>query len=71
MGNKKKNPYDLDLKIPRVRVVSYRHYDSNTSPHPFIRIGGKYLENFGFDIGDLIVMEIEPDRIAITKVTSS
>ena len=36
--------------------------------HPAIRIGGKYLQDFGFGIGDEIEVRCEQGRIVITKI---
>ncbi|MBI1805636.1 MAG: type I addiction module toxin, SymE family [Ignavibacteria bacterium] len=56
-------------RIPRSRTVSSRYYDYESgSPHPYIRLGGKYLEDFGFNIGDSFTLNLEPDRITITKI---
>ena len=57
-----------ESKDPRVRVVSSRHYSSDTSPHPYIRIGGKYLEEYGFKIGDRLKVCLSSGQIILTKV---
>ena len=64
-----------DLETPRfrrIRKVYYGHYDSEiSSPYPVIRIGGKYLKDYGFNIGDQIQLDLEPGCITITKVAES
>jgi len=55
-------------RIPRSRTVSSRHYDFERGPlHPYIRLGGKYLEAYGFKIGDRIELHLEWERLTITK----
>ena len=52
----------------RLMKVYYTH----TPPYrkfPKIRIAGKYLANFDFEIGDTIEVKIEMGRITITKVS--
>lgn len=56
-------------RVARTRKVYYGHYDYEArSPHPVIRLGGKYLEEYGFKIGDTIDVTMEPQRIVITKI---
>ena len=52
----------------RLMKVYYRH----SPPHgkfPKIRIAGKYLTNFDFEIGDTIEVKVEMGRITVTKVS--
>ena len=57
-------------RIPRNRTVSSRYYDYESGhPHPYIRLGGKYLEDFGFKIGDSFTLNLEPDRITLIKTS--
>lgn len=57
-------------RIPRLRRVSYATYDSEFgSPHPYIRLQGKYLETYGFAIGDTIAVDFDTHWITIRKVT--
>lgn len=42
---------------------------SNGILHPAIRIGGKYLQEYGFNIGDEIEVRCENGRILIAKLT--
>jgi hypothetical protein len=54
----------------RLRKVHYGHYDRKPSiPHPVIRLGGKYLEAFGFEIGDTVEVKFEIGRITINRST--
>ena len=39
--------------------------------HPFIRLGGIYLSDFDFEIGDTIEVTIEPGKISINKMLDS
>ncbi|MBI1805643.1 MAG: type I addiction module toxin, SymE family [Ignavibacteria bacterium] len=56
-------------RIPRLRKVYYGYYDREfQAPHPLIRLRGKYLEDFGFAIGDKIEVDFQPHCIIITKV---
>ncbi len=58
-------------RIPRSRTVSSRHYDYESGlPHPYIRLGGKYLEDFGFKIGDEFTLDLKTDCITLMKVCS-
>ncbi len=53
----------------RLRKVYYGHYDSEFgSPHPVIRLGGKYLEALGFHIGDAIEVHLQHGCITIRRV---
>ena len=54
-------------QVKRFRVY-YRHYDNwvNNS-YPMIRIGGKYLSHWNFEIGDTIEVTFEHGRITIAK----
>jgi len=52
----------------RTRKIYYGYYSTrDLSPHPVIRLEGKYLENFGFMIGECINVKIEPHKIIITR----
>ncbi len=54
---------------PKLRKVYYEFYPyEDTKPHPLIKIAGKYLEVFGFKIGDMIKVHLEPDRILIERI---
>ena len=61
--------------LKKVRKVQYGHYSPKplgeykpAKPHPVIRIAGKYLERFGFRIGDAITVEIEDGRIMVRRL---
>ncbi|HUI28973.1 MAG TPA: SymE family type I addiction module toxin [Candidatus Acidoferrales bacterium] len=54
----------------KLRKVQYGHYeDKAAKPHPVIRIAGKYLERFGFNIGDVVEVEIADGRIMVQKLS--
>lgn len=64
------------MKVPngkiRKRKVCYAYYNSpQASPHPVIRLGGKYLEHFGFVIGDTVKVYLAQNQITIKKVFES
>ncbi len=61
--------------LRRTRKVQYGYYSSKplgeykpAKPHPVIRISGKYLERFGFRIGDAITVEINDGRIMVRRL---
>ena len=59
-------------KVPRLRKVHYGHYDSEFGrPHPVIRLGGKYLEEYGFMIGAPIDVNVEAGVITICAFPKS
>lgn len=50
------------------RKIYYGYYpNGNSGPHPVIRLAGKYLEGFGFKIGESITVIIDSSQIVITK----
>ena len=56
----------------RKRKVYYGYYDSpEATPHPVIKIGGKYLEKLGFHIGDVIEVRLGFNEIIINKKVPS
>lgn len=56
----------------RIKKVYYAYYDyERWPPHPVIHLAGKYLKEFGFNIGDHIEVTLEPQRISITKVSGN
>ena len=58
--------------IRKLRKVQYGHYeDKAAKPHPVIRIAGKYLERFGFRIGDMVEVEIADGKIMVRKLAES
>lgn len=59
---------DIPRKVRRLKV-HFAHYDFELlPPHPVIRFGGKYLVEFGFNIGDRIDVRLEKGCITLTKV---
>ena len=59
----------------KTRKVQYGYYpqgpfmgSGSAKPHPVIRIAGKYLERFGFKIGDAITVEIDDGRIMVRRL---
>ena len=59
-------------KVPRLRKIHYGHYDSEFGrPHPVIRLGGKYLEAYGFTIGAPIDVRFEAGVITICAFPKS
>ena len=56
----------------RLRKVYYGYYQSALGhAHPLIRIGGKYLEEFGFAIGDRLEIHFAHEQIIINKILST
>ena len=59
-------------KRRRLRKVYYGHYNhGSTLRHPVIRLGGKYLKEFGFEVGDRIEVWLEHNQITIKKQSES
>ncbi|MCI0706098.1 MAG: type I toxin-antitoxin system SymE family toxin [Ignavibacteriae bacterium] len=57
-------------KYKRLRKVYYGHYDREFGPpHPMIRLRGRYLETYGFKVGDRINVRLDEGCIIITKVS--
>ena len=53
----------------RPHKVYYGYYDYEFGhPHPVIRLGGKYLEAYGFQIGDRIHVVLDFNQITITRI---
>jgi len=48
----------------RLRVVAFPQGDQSV---PAVRVAGKWLERFGFRVGDSVVLTASPDRIVISK----
>lgn len=52
----------------KIRKIYYGYYSTkDLAPHPVIRLEGKYLENFGFLIGESVSVKIEHKKIIITR----
>jgi hypothetical protein len=59
------------MSKPRnLRKVYYAFYDCKrgSCAYPVIRLGGKFLEEFGFEIGDGVHVLYEAGKITITKL---
>ncbi len=72
LGNREAGAGQLagsDSGVRRVRKVQYGYYDHGSdAPHPVIRIAGKYLEKFGFRIGEPIEVEIADGKIMVRRL---
>lgn len=54
--------------LKRKQKVYYGHYGYDGGYfHPLIRIAGKYLKEFDFNIGDLIEIRVAMGKIIISK----
>lgn len=52
--------------------VYYAHYSKGfNNTYPVIRIAGKYLRSFGFEIGSVFHIQLEPDKITVTRITTA
>lgn len=52
--------------------VYYAHYGNGfNNNYPVIRIAGKYLRSFGFEIGTILHIDLEVDKITIIKTANS
>ncbi len=61
-----------DTKQVKVRKVYYAYYGTLVGgPHPMIRFGGKYLEALGFQIGDILEVQLEFQKIVIQNKSAS
>jgi len=58
----------MSVNKKRTMKVYYGHHSHSYGQHPVIRLGGKYLANMDFKIGDTIEIIIELGRISITKL---
>jgi hypothetical protein len=56
---------------PRKLKVYYTYHSNSRTRKPMIRLGGKYLDMMGFNIGDTIQVSMEGSWIVITKVETS
>ena len=58
-----------NVGVRKLRKVQYGRYENKAAkPHPVIRIAGQYLEKFGFNIGDVVEVEIADGRIMVRKL---
>lgn len=53
------------MKQKTIRKIGYRAW-SKSGPIPFIPIQGKFLESYGFRLGDKVRVDYSPGRIVIT-----
>lgn len=52
----------------RKKKIQYGYYDRKPlTPHPVIHLSGKYLEHYGFTVGEVVEVHIESNCITITK----
>ena len=52
----------------RKKKIQYGYYDRKPlTPHPVIHLSGKYLEHYGFSVGEVVEVHIESNCITITK----
>lgn len=65
MGENESNVKKRNLK------VYYSHKGFPYDKKPVIRLGGDYLSEANFKIGDSIEIAAEPGRIVITKLESN
>lgn len=56
--------------LPRRKkqIISSAYYPGSQTPHPLIRLAGKYLLSGGFKAGDTVEVVLELGRIEITKI---
>ena len=52
----------------RRKVYYYSHDSEANSFRPMIRLQGKHLKSYGFNIGDIIEVYFEQNNITIKKV---
>ncbi len=62
------NGENSNSPLKRNMKVYYQHYDNSYIPHPLIRLRGKYLAEFGFNVGDTIAVDVDVGQITIKKV---
>ena len=59
---------DCPVTTRRLKVY-YGSYQGGTySRHPVIRIGGNYLQAYGFKTGDTLEVKLSSGRIEITRL---
>lgn len=61
------------LSPPSRKLKVYYAYYSNgfNNTYPVIRIAGKYLRSFGFEIGSEFQIDLEADKITVTRIATS
>lgn len=61
----------MEEPIKRKQKVYYLQYEDTWhrfTPQPMIRLAGKYLREFNFNIGDHIEIDVSTDKIVIRRV---
>lgn len=63
----------LTLSPPSRKLKVYYAYYGNgfKNSYPVIRIAGKYLRSFGFEIGTEFQIDLEADKITVTRIVTS
>ncbi len=56
------------MKVKNQRLVSYRRYSINGQPTPFLPIEGKFLEQYGFNIGCAVDVQYSNGFVSIKKI---
>ena len=65
------SPRTTSLQPLRHLKVYYAYYGNGfNNSYPVIRIAGKYLRSFGFDIGTQVRIDLADSKITISKVAS-
>jgi len=67
-------PYLKTTSSPPSRKlkVYYAYYGNGfNNSYPVIRIAGKFLRSFGFEIGTELCIDLEPDKITVTRIATS
>jgi len=57
-----------EVKTRKLKVYYAAYQNTPHSHHPFIRVAGKYLLDFGFKIGDTLELTLSTGQIVIRKV---
>jgi hypothetical protein len=60
---------ESDVKTRRFKI-QYGHYRDSFKRHPVLRLAGRWLSNYGFQIGDSVTLQIEKGQIHISKADS-
>jgi hypothetical protein len=61
------------LSPPSRKLKVYYAYYGNgfNNSYPVIRIAGKFLRSFGFEIGTELCIDLETDKITVTRIATS
>jgi|GEM_PF-1000270 len=61
------------LSPPSRKLKVYYAYYGNgfNNSYPVIRIAGKYLRSFGFEIGTEFHVDLKKDKITVTRVATA